>query len=234
MRTPLKVAGGVLFVLFVLLGGTLAYLLVPRNDPRPLPPQLVSLTSPEGQAILRSAEARADFESLKRSFEPQHLTSFCGVASSVVVLKALGHRVTQASLFNAKASTVRPRWRVALGGMPIDTAQGLLVANGVEAKLRRADTATLEEFREAIRRNLQQRSDYLIVNYQREKLGQEPVGHISPVAAYDLESDRALIMDTASYKYPPTWVPLAGLYAAMSTKDSETGMSRGWIEVKEN
>ena len=43
-----------------------------------------------------------------------------------------------------------------------------------------------------------------------------------------------LIMDTASYKYPPTWVPLPVLYQAMNTTDSDSGRLRGYVEVSVN
>ena len=80
-------------------------------------------------------------------------------------------------------------------------------------------------------RNLSTPGDYLVVNYQREVLGQNKVGHISPLAAYDRETDTVLILDTASYSYPPTWVPVADLFAAMATTDRSSGKSRGFVEV---
>jgi hypothetical protein len=82
-----------------------------------------------------------------------------------------------------------------------------------------------------VQRNLADPDDFLLVNYERGVLGQGSVGHISPLAAYDLETDRVLIMDTASYKYPPTWVPLPMLYEAMKTTDTATGRLRGYVAV---
>jgi hypothetical protein len=75
-------------------------------------------------------------------------------------------------------------------------------------------------------------NDYLLVNYQRKVLGQGAVGHISPLAAYDEDSDKVLILDTAGYKYPPTWVPVDGLFDAISTTDSSSGKTRGFVEVR--
>ena len=62
-------------------------------------------------------------------------------------------------------------------------------------------------------------------------LGQGETGHISPVAAYDRQTDSLLIMDTASNKYPPTWVPLELLVKAMRTVDSASGRMRGYVEI---
>ena len=63
-------------------------------------------------------------------------------------------------------------------------------------------------------------------------LGQGRVGHLSPIAAIEKESDYILILDTAAHKYPPTWVKLSDLYQAMNTQDSSTDKSRGFITIK--
>ena len=81
------------------------------------------------------------------------------------------------------------------------------------------------------RENLEEPGDFILVNYQREVLGQRRVGHISPIGAYDAETDRVLILDTASYNYPPTWVPLTQLYSAMAAIDPASGRARGFVEV---
>ena len=52
---------------------------------------------------------------------------------------------------------------------------------------------------------------YVLVNYLRRAIGQERGGHISPLAAYDADTDRFLILDVSRYKYPPVWVGAAEL-----------------------
>ena len=48
------------------------------------------------------------------------------------------------------------------------------------------------------------------MNYERAALDQNKSGHISPLAAYDEQTDKLLILDVAAYKYrrygslPPT------------------------------
>lgn len=233
MTKILRSLGILIAALAIVIGITIGYLLIPRDNPQRLPPGLISLHSNEGQRLLKASDARADFDDLSRSYESQKLTSFCGVATSVTVLNALGHQVTQTSLFNDDASAVSPIWKIALGGMTLDTLEALLEANGVQIAKRRAVNSSVSEFRNSITRNLTTDRDYLVVNYQRQKLGQGAVGHISPIAAYDEASDKVLIMDTAAYKYPPTWVRIDALYKAMSTIDPENGLSRGWLEVRE-
>jgi len=48
-------------------------------------------------------------------------------------------------------------------------------------------------FRTIARQNLQTPHDFILVNYERAVLGQTKSGHISPLAAYDDQTDRLLI-----------------------------------------
>lgn len=180
---------------------------------------------------MAGAEGIADYQRLSESFQNQSLISYCGVASSVTVLNALGNDFNQRNFFTDAASEVRPRLSVMLGGMSLPNLAALLDAHGTEVSTQHADAFTLEEFRVVVERNLSSEGDYLLVNYQREVLGQQRVGHISPLAAYDRDSDRVLILDTAGYKYPPTWVAMEPLFAAMSTIDSASGKTRGYVEI---
>ena len=224
------VVGGLVAIVFGF-AGFVWWSLQPRPDPQPLPAALVAVTSPEGQGLLDDADAIADYRRLSESFQQQSLRSYCGVASGTIVLTALGRNVSQEDFFTDEASRVRSRLSVMLGGMSLPDFAALMNAHGAQVSTMHADTSSLEEFRAAVERNLSSENDYLLVNYQREVLGQERVGHISPLAAYDRDSDRVLILDTAGYKYPPTWVPMESLFAAMSTIDSSSGRTRGFIEI---
>lgn len=51
----------------------------------------------------------------------------------------------------------------------------------------------------------------------------------SPLAAYDLQSDRFLLLDVARYKYPAYWVKTEDLWNAVNTKDDNT--YRGFIMI---
>lgn len=208
-----------------------AWALYPHENPQPLPPTLIAADSALGVQRLQQADAVADYPGLSRSYQSQALASYCGVASSVAVLQALGRDVSQWSFFTEDADKVRSRWQVMFGGMSLSELTGLLTAHGLKTSAHYADDFSLREFRAALEHNLANPGDYLLVNYQREELGQGRVGHISPLAAYDRESDSVLIMDTANYKYPATWVPVDLLYAGMKTKDAGSGRTRGYLEV---
>ena len=59
-------------------------------------------------------------------------------------------------------------------------------------------------------------------------------GHFSPIGGYHADKDMVLILDTARFKYPPHWVPLADLYMAMAPADPATGKPRGYIRLTAN
>ena len=221
-----------LLALPVLFAALAWYTLTPKEMNLPLPEGLISAESAEGRALLASAEYTADFDVLDRAYEPQKYMSFCGVASSVTLLKAFGRQNTQSNFFTDATSEVRSRFEVTFGGMTLEQLDGLLQAHGVETQSIHGDDLTLEELRSIITRNLAAKDDFLLVNYQREALGQGRSGHISPLAAYDSSSDRALIMDTADFKYPYTWVPLDQLHGALLEIDAASGRPRGILEAR--
>jgi glutathione gamma-glutamylcysteinyltransferase len=72
---------------------------------------------------------------------------------------------------------------------------------------------------------------HLIVSYSRAALGQSGGGHFSPVGALAPTSGMALIMDVARFKYPPHWVPLSALWAAMRRRDPATRLPRGYLRL---
>lgn len=72
----------------------------------------------------------------------------------------------------------------------------------------------------------------MITSFDRQVLGQTGGGHFSPVAAYDVATDSALVLDVARFKYPPFWVNLPLLWSAMERKEPTTGRPRGYAFVK--
>jgi hypothetical protein len=203
----------------------------PDVDLLPLPERLVSLTAAEGGRILAESPASADYQPLMKTFETQRRPAFCGVASSVAVLNALhtsGPRLTQASFF----ADLPTELRVTFTGMTLQQLGEMLRKHGAEVEIVFAADTTLDAFRVVARENLSRAGDYLLVNYQRASLGQLGGGHISPLAAYSVATDRFLIFDVAAYRYPPTWVSAADLWNAMNTVDSTSGKTRGFVVIR--
>jgi hypothetical protein len=58
-------------------------------------------------------------------------------------------------------------------------------------------------------------------------------GALSLPAAYHKQSDRFLIEDVASYKYPPVWASTETLWKAMNTTDSISKKTRDYLVVRQ-
>lgn len=209
-----------------------------------VPPALVSLNSDAGEKLLLESQARQAYWNLSIQFVTQKTQSYCGVASIVMVLNALGapapatpeyapyHVFTQDDFFDAETEKVRPQSLIARHGMTLDQIGGLLAAYAVEASVHHAADTDVAAFRQQAMRYLAAKDHYVIINYLRRSLGQEHGGHISPLAAYDSQTDRFLVLDVARYKYPPVWVSASDLYAAMNTPDADNdNKSRGFVLV---
>jgi hypothetical protein len=205
-----------------------------------LPKELIALDSPEGQRLLVEATAREDFFRLTSTYITQEKPSYCGVASGVMVLNALPINApdaepaplfTQANFWNDAATRVHPAESVGRGGMTLDQLGDLLRCHPTDVRVVHASDSTLEGFRALASTNMAETGNYVIVNYQRAEVGQESMGHISPLAAYHEKSDRFLLFDVARYKYPPVWVETPALFRAMKTDDIASGLTRGFVVV---
>jgi hypothetical protein len=64
----------------------------PSVERQPLPKTLVSKESPQGQQLLNQSKSKQDFQPLSTHIETQKRPAYCGVASSVMVLNALGSK----------------------------------------------------------------------------------------------------------------------------------------------
>ncbi len=113
-----------------------------------------------------------------------------------------------------------------------DFAQILRKAYGLKVALNYAeknDQSFIEKFRQILKKTLADKTNFVIVNMDGRILGQKTHGHISPVVAYDEESDSVLILDVALYKNQWYWADLKQLFAAMNSKDGDN--YRGYLVV---
>ena len=233
------IAGFVVAAGMILLAGAGSawneYLRAPPAESLPLPPDLVPLDSPAGQALLAESDATADYAGLLDNFVAQSRKAYCGVASAVTTLNAAGTPnapLDERALFAHPAVDAHPL-KVSFIGMSLGEFGELLRAHGAEVTVVKASSTDVAAFRRTARANLGRDGDFLLVNYQREHLGQSPSGHISPVAAYHARSDRLLILDVAAHKYPPVWARLDEVWAAMNAPlNPQTSTTRGYVIVR--
>ena len=210
----------------------------------PLPGHLISLDSKRGSKLLIESEAVDAYWPLSIQFVTQKNQAFCGVATIVMLLNALDvpapttpefepfRTFTQDNVLNEATEKILPQEVLARQGMTLDQLGELIRSYGVQAEVHHAADSSLDEFRALARDHLGSPDRHVAVNYLRLAIGQERGGHISPLAAYDAETDRFLILDVSRYKYPPVWVEADDLFAAMNTADSDNDdKTRGFVLV---
>ena len=209
-----------------------------------LPNNLTGFSTHDGEVYFAESGAREAYFPLADNFVTQKTQTYCGVASMVMVLNALGvpaprvpeyepyRTFTQDNVLSEETDAVLPRATVARQGMTLDQLGGILATQPVKAEVHHASDSSVDEFRKLASAYLGEPGHFVIVNYYRKAMGEEIGGHISPLAAYDAKADRFLILDVARYKYPPVWVKTADMFAAMNTPDAvNDNKSRGFVLV---
>ena len=209
-----------------------------------LPDNLAGFSTRDGETYFAESDAREAFFPLADNFLTQKTQSYCGVASIVMVLNALGlpappvpeyepyRTFTQDNVLNPQTDAILPRDVLLRQGMTLDQIGALLGTQPVKAEVHHAADSSVGEFRKLASAYLGEPGHFVIVNYLRKAIGQEIGGHISPLAAYDGKADRFLILDVARYKYPPVWVKTSDIFAAMNTEDgANDNKTRGFVLV---
>ncbi|WP_226623290.1 phytochelatin synthase family protein [Alloyangia pacifica] len=204
---------------------------------------LVYLTSAEGEDRLLGAEMNRDYFPLASYLEYEQILTFCGPASVAAVANSLDVSrpspdrlypwtlFTQDTLFNAANQELKPYAQVEHEGLTLAELDTFIENLGMTAEHHFADETPVDALRAALKTTLSDRGARFIANYSRKALPQEGDGHISPVAAYDEDTDSVLILDVAKYKYPPVWVTVETLHAGMMMTDSGSNRSRGFVVV---
>ena len=214
------------------------------GDTLPLPENLSGFSTRDGEVYFAESDAREAYFPLASNFLTQKTQAYCGVASIVMILNALGvpappvpeyepyRTFTQENVLNERTDAVLPRETIARQGMTLDQLAGLLATQPVKAEVHHASESSADEFRKLASTYLGEPGHFVIINYLRKTIGEEIGGHISPLGAYDSKADRFLILDVARYKYPPVWVKTADIFAAMNTPDAANdNKSRGFVLV---
>ena len=215
-----------------------------QADSLPLPENLISATSQQGEALLIGSESHEAYFTLASNFVTQQTQSFCGVASMVMVFNAMQlsapdvaafapyKTFTQDNVLDARTEAILPRDTILKQGITLDQMGALLAVQPVDVSVHHASGTDLDSFRKEASSYLAQNGHFVLVNYFRNALGQQKGGHFSPLAAYDKDTDRFLILDVARYKYPPVWVKADELFASMNTIDSDNdNRSRGYVLI---
>jgi len=153
------------------------------------------------------------------------------------------HLHSQQTFFNEKTNLVKKREIIDLkeqnaqkkydaGLSLLDFSKILAQAYHLKTKLiyaEKNDEKSVTKFRETLKKNLAENKHFIVVNFDGKILGQKTGGHISPITAYDEESDSVLILDVALHKNQWFWAPVSQLFVAMNSKDDNT--YRGYLVI---
>jgi hypothetical protein len=147
-------------------------------------------------------------------------------------------KYTQNNFFNEATESVKTQAAVcgdtskgaADFGFQLRQYEKVLQAHGLKTKMVVVDEKVpLKKIRETLSKNMADSTNFAIVNYARKSLDQAGGGHLSPLGAYDKQSDSFLVMDVNPNTASWVWVKTKDLVAAMATKD--TVENRGFVEV---
>ena len=210
---------------------------------RPLPASLAALDSAGGRAAFQRALLAGTLEGyfkLAQQFHTQADPAYCGLGSLVCALNALGidpgrrwkgsWRWFSEELLDCCKSLDDVR----RSGITLDEAACLARCSGAGVTVQRASgEASVDAFRkDLLAATISSDGPVLIVNYSRSAVGQTGTGHFSPIGGFDAATNQALVLDTARFKYPPHWMPVELLFAAMQELDEDSGEARGWMLVR--
>jgi glutathione gamma-glutamylcysteinyltransferase len=223
---------------------------------RPLPAELIALSSIEGKKLFREALDSGGMESyfpLAEQFITQSDPSFCSISSLAMVMNALNFDlkriwkgswrwVTEEMLqCNSQAVCGHSISKVQQSGLSFSEFESLARCHGVKISPHRVCSPTpgecqdhsYERFRELVREvsGNASASSFLVTNFSRKYLGQTGDGHYSPIGGYHQGRDMVLVLDVARFKYPPYWVRLGDLWASMAASDKATGQTRGYFLI---
>jgi hypothetical protein len=193
-----------------------------------------------------------DFWSLAPYYLGQQDDVSCSLASLTMLVNAARRSrplrsdeplVTQPSL---RARAASPTWEhgLASGGPGVTLDQlGQLATQSLQVfgvtptrvevtHVTEASPAALEQLRTTLRANESSDHDWLLLNFWAASyVGTGTYGHIAPVAAYDAETRRVLVLDPDREWYEPYWLPDEIALQGMATLDADSGRTRGYLYV---
>ena len=211
-----------------------AYIAHPKIVRLQIEAPLVSLDSQEGQKRLKESNFDQDFKLLNKHFQPQVYLSYCGVATSVMVLNALydSSNFNQSQYFEDRARNAGAAYRTFFGGMTLAEFDQYIQGNDIQVLRKHGDEISLSAFRQQVKANLNDDADVMVINYSRKALGQKGGGHFSPLYAFHEASDTILIGDVGAHKYPPVWAPLVSIWHGIRTIDKTSNKFRGLLQIR--
>ena len=211
------------------------------------------------QDYVRRHEA-PDFWAMMPYYVPQKNERSCSVASVAMLINAVraNSELTAADELITQSTLVQkvayPKWSKEVADEVGEEGGGVILEDlgdyvrevldlyapadaDYEIEVVRVDPDN-DDLREKIRallvENEQSAEDFVLAVFFQATYTDDPegeTGHVAPVAAFDADKDRVLILDPDRQWYEPYWVSLDTFIAGMARVDRDTGKPRGYIHV---
>ncbi|KAJ1945360.1 hypothetical protein FBU59_002329 [Linderina macrospora] len=206
---------------------------------RELPSELTSFTSSAGRRLFKESLNKGYAEgyfNLAGNFTVQSEPAYCGPSSLAMVLNALEvdpgrtwkgvwRWYSDELLESCKAET-----ELKANGLTYDQFF-CLARSHAQVIAKRGNEVSREEFLRDLKYVTQRDDVFMVLSFSRKVLGQTGDGHFSPIGAYHPETNQALVLDSARYKYPCWFADVDKLYDSLQPVDKETGRPRGYFLI---
>lgn len=208
---------------------------------KPLHPALEPLSADD---VYLATNARSPYWALAPHHIQQMTECSCSLATTVMLLNALGVAVDEATLLDRLDDA---DWRLRIEpdsghGLPLRFLAGrwqaAMAAHGLtgwqaESVPVETPASALPGLRDSLK-TAEAGQAWVAVNFHLDRFYGDGVeiGHWSPVAAYDAGRDRALILDVYRKDYAPHWAPLPHLAEALAVRDPTTREPRGYAVLR--
>ncbi|KAI9287837.1 Phytochelatin synthase-domain-containing protein [Umbelopsis sp. AD052] len=204
---------------------------------RKLPEQLIKISTPNGKQLFREAMDAGQTEGffpLTGAFASQSSPSYCGPSSLALVLNALNvdpKKIWKGAwrwYSDEMLQCCSPKEQMQKNGITFDQFACLAKCH-CSVVVKRASKITYEEFLEDLKKVTATSDQHMVISFSRKTLGQTGDGHFSPIGGFHPDTNMALVLDTARFKYPSYWCSAKVLYESLMPIDKETGLSRGYF-----
>lgn len=118
-------------------------------------------------------------------------------------------------------------------GLNLSDFKKFLSIHQLKAKINYAtdnSSDQINKFRDNLKRILTDKNKFIVANFDGKILQAKTNGHISPIVAYDQESDSLMVLDVALHKNTWFWVNVDEMFNAMNTKDGDN--FRGYLIIE--
>jgi len=116
-------------------------------------------------------------------------------------------------------------------GLPLGAVREIMTSQGFQAELHCGSQVSESMLRDILEEAATSDNMYVLLNVGRRALGQRGDGHFFISGGVHRRSDRALLLEVNTWRYPSTWARISAVHASLQTT-TMSGQPRGFIVVR--